>query len=131
MDSGLSGALAAQAEEQELVTIKAEALGREFREVAAAAVELVDLSAAPAVEVVVVGLGEFITRRFAGDLDGRDFARFDQQFERAVDGGETQGIKVLGREVEDLLWRDRGTGLGDGIADRGPLAGLAFGGGGA
>lgn len=112
------------------MAIEAEALGREFREVAAAAVEFVDLAAAPAVEVVVVGLGELVAGGFARDFDGRDFARLDQEFERAVDGGKTKGIKALGREIQDLLWGDRGPRFGDGFTDRGPLAGLSFGGGG-
>ena len=65
-----------------------EAAGRHVPDVLGAALDLEDLVAGAAMEVVVVMLaGRLVARRLAGQLDGLERAFLDKPFERAIDGG--------------------------------------------
>ena len=88
----------------------------------AVGVELVDLSARVAGEVMMVVAARLLEARgLVGQVHGADVAPLDQGVQVAVDGGEAEAKVVGSRALEDLLGRHRSVRLFQGLQDGTPL----------
>ena len=82
---------AAEAVQDQFVVLQAKAAGRQTPEVPRAAVDVEDLLARPAAEVVMMALAaDLVSGRLAGDLHRRDVAAPQQVLQRAIDRGDAQ-----------------------------------------
>lgn len=92
-----------------------------------AAVEIEHFVAAEAVEMVVMvsrGVGGFVARWLAWEVDGGDLSLIHEIGDQAIDGGEAQRGNVLGCQFVQLV-HGKGTSCGlHGLADRSELLGV-------
>ena len=105
---GGGGAGGAETVQEELVAGQLEAGGNGWGGAGqGAAWQVVDAAAVPAMKVVVVAFaGDFIARRLAGDLDGREPAIGDERVDVAIDGGHADILHdALGRG-KCFVWRE-------------------------
>ncbi len=76
----------------------------EFLESLDALVQIEDFTALPAMEVVVVALvGALVARGLSRDLDATDLSFLLKVFQRAVDGGDSEGRDRLDRQTVDIV----------------------------
>lgn len=87
-------------------------------EVEGADVEVVDVFAAAALEMIVMAeAGALVAGLAVWEDDGFDAAGVEEEIEGAIDGGDAEGAKGLAGAGEDLLDGDGALGGGDGIED--------------
>ena len=109
------------------MAIEREPGGNELGEVTGAAIDFEDPFTAAAEEVVMVPFArQFKPGRIAGNLNGNNDARLDEQFEGAIDGGDAQAGDAGLRVFENFLGGKGCTRIGNGIPDRLSLASLSF-----
>ena len=88
-------------------------------------VQLEDLAAALAAEVVVVpAAGTLVAGRLVRQVDGHDVAVLGEDGQVAVHGGEAEAGVVGGGALEHLLRREGAGGLVEGLQDGAALGGL-------
>lgn len=97
------------------MALHGEAGWREVEEGAGAAFHFEDAVAGGADEMVVVALaGAFVARGGAGDVDGHEFAGFEQVLDGAVDGGQAEAGFLAAGMGEDFTGAQ---GAVDGVED--------------
>jgi hypothetical protein len=104
-----------------------EALRREAAEVARAGVHVEHTLALTALEVMMVVVPHRLEARvLAGQVHHLQLACLHQHLEVAVDRGDTQSRHGVLGCYQHLLRKKRAVGLGDGVAYRAALTGVAF-----
>ncbi len=97
------------------------------REVEGANIEIIDVPAAAALEVVVMAeAGALIAGLAVRQDDGPDAFGFQEKIEGPVNGGDAQAAEGRLGALEDLLDGDGALGLGNGLEDCIALAGMTL-----
>jgi hypothetical protein len=87
-------------------------------EVKRADLQVVDVLAAAALEVIVMTeAGALVAGLAVGEDNGLDAVRLEQEIEGAIHGGDAEAAEGLTCACKDLLDRDRAFRLGDGFED--------------
>jgi len=96
-------------------------------QVQGADLEVIDVLAAAALEVIVMPhAGPLVARLAIGKDDGLDALRVEEEIEGTVNGGDAEAAECRLRTLEDLLDGDGTLGLGYDQEDRVALAGMSL-----
>ena len=100
---------------------------RAARQVQRANLQVIDILAPPALEMIVVPhAGALVASLAVGEDDRADSLRLEQQIERPVNGRDPEAAKRRLRAAKDLLDGNRTLRLGDGLEDGITLAGMTL-----